>query len=320
MARLANKFRWLYMCLAYCLMPFFTCYPSAAYSNQSQSIYVFYPDVREPYKSIFNEILSGIEAASTSNVLAYSIHNSQELESYQSLFKSAGPGTAIALGNISKSIYPSLSVPAAIVSGASLLTTEDIESGVVGISLSPAPDQLIDKLIELAPEVNIISVVYHKETNGWLVDIAENYAQSHNLILERLEATDVRDAAQDFKVIFEQHQGKHHAIWLLQGDPTLDEKGMLPDVLSQAWESGCVVFSSNPSHVKRGALFSLYPDNYAMGKSLALLTNSLKKGNLISAQPVSDLKTAVNIRTAEHLNLNISRSQERGFDLIFPSQ
>ena len=289
-------------------------------ASANQTIHVFYPEVREPYNSIFNEIISGIEAASAYKVSPHAVRSNEDLENYDSLFDEAIPGSTIVLGNVGKALAATLAKPFPLVSGAVLLTDSDINAGITGISLSPSPTKLFDMLQTLAPNVKIVSVVYHKETNGWLVDIAADYAKTLGITLERFEATDVREAAAEFKTVFENHQGSSHAIWLLQGDPTLDEKGLLPDVLTQAWKSGCVVFSSNPAHVKRGALFSLFPDNYAMGKSLADMADHLIKGNVAKPEPVSDLKIAVNVRTAEHLNLNISRSQERGFDLVFPSQ
>jgi hypothetical protein len=96
------------------------------------------------------------------------------------------------------------------------------------------------------------------------------------------------------------------------------------------------VFSGNPSHSRRGLLFSMYPDNTRLGQALGQLAqeiqvrhqqtgSSLKVGDTIAPQeqhihilPLEHLHTGVNLRTAEHLGISISRDQE--FDIIFPPQ
>jgi putative ABC transport system substrate-binding protein len=90
-------------------------------------------------------------------------------------------------------------------------------------------------------------------------------------------------------------------------------------VLQESWSQDIAVFSSNFVHVRRGVLFSLYPDNVALGKSLA----GLAQGMLVSGNdgthgmlPLRDVQSAVNLRTAQHLGINPARQQ--GFDLIFP--
>ena len=92
-------------------------------------------------------------------------------------------------------------------------------------------------------------------------------------------------------------------------------------MLQESWNQGIAVFSSNSTHVRRGVLFSLYPDNVALGKSLA----GLAQGILISGDygkrgvmPLRDVQSAVNLRTAKHLGLKPSRQQ--GFDTTFPEQ
>ena len=99
----------------------------------------------------------------------------------------------------------------------------------------------------------------------------------------------------------------------------MDERAILPLTLRESWNRNIAVFSSNPSHVPRGVLFSLYPDNRAMGRTLAAM--AVEEGNgAASIEPLGDLRVAVNLRTAEHLGLDLSSRQRREFDLVFPPQ
>jgi putative ABC transport system substrate-binding protein len=90
--------------------------------------------------------------------------------------------------------------------------------------------------------------------------------------------------------------------------------------LKKAWKHRLVVFSSNPSLVEKGALFSLYPDNRKLGQSLAQASMAQRRGDPVGVQPTRDLLSVLNTRTAEHLGLGLSRSQLREFDIVFPSR
>ena len=92
-------------------------------------------------------------------------------------------------------------------------------------------------------------------------------------------------------------------------------------LLEKSWRSQLVLFSDNPSHVKKGVLFALYPDNAGLGRSLALMARDrVDHPEALSAGvlPLRNLFTAVNLRTAEHLGLVYSAKQQRSFNLVFP--
>jgi putative ABC transport system substrate-binding protein len=112
------------------------------------------------------------------------------------------------------------------------------------------------------------------------------------------------------------------ALWVPQDESVLDENSLLPVLLKEAWDRNLVLFSSTPEYVKKGALFSLYPDNTGMGRSLAALAlqqaqEPRPKGSALL--PLRDLLIAVNLRTAEHLGLRFPGQEMRKFDLVFPT-
>jgi putative tryptophan/tyrosine transport system substrate-binding protein len=92
----------------------------------------------------------------------------------------------------------------------------------------------------------------------------------------------------------------------------------LPLILKEAWDKNLTVFSSSPNHVKRGALFSLYPDNVAMGRRLAAMARNDAGAPKEAIVPLRDLQTAVNLRTADHLGLDLSRRDRSQYSLTYP--
>ena len=73
-------------------------------------------------------------------------------------------------------------------------------------------------------------------------------------------------------------------------------------------------------HVKKGALFAMTPNNVELGRSLAASALGMMSGELRKrgVQPLRELHTAINLRTASHVGLNIGYQQQRTFDLIYP--
>jgi len=282
------------------------------------AIAVLYPEVRAPYDRIFNDIVKGIKQGSNTPVATYALKVGDDQQKVSDWLQQTGLTTVISLGSRGKAIAGSLPADFNVIVGASILSDDNAAQGHIGISLSPAPGKMFAKLKELAPSVKTVNVIYHPQTNEWLVALAKRKAVEHNLQLVATPATDVREAAKIYKKLLAKNVRGESAIWLLQGDPTLDERGLLPTILSQAWNKSHVVFSSNPSHVKRGALFSLFPDNIRMGVSLSDKALQAIQGKDRDIEPLEDLLVAVNIRTAEHLALKISRAQARKFNLVFP--
>jgi len=283
-------------------------------------IAVLVPKVREPYKVVLDEIVAGIRDESSDPISLYTLTEDELISNAQDWLHETQPDIVISLGSSGRALTEHISGEYTVINGATFLTGGHFNSGLSGISLAPSPKILLEKLHELAPSVSRVTVIYHAATNGWLINIANRAAAEIGISLNALPAENIRAAAALYRDVLENQNRDTDAIWLLQGDPTLDERSLLPTILNKAWSKSFVVFSSNPSHVKRGALFSLFPDNRKMGGSLLEKALQIVEKGERSLDAVDDLKVAVNIRTAKHLNLKISRSQARSFDLIFPNR
>lgn len=70
---------------------------------------------------------------------------------------------------------------------------------------------------------------------------------------------------------------KTDALWLPLDPVTVNEQVILPRLLERSWEQNQVLFSSKPSHAKRGALFSMFPNHFELGKQLAIMVARIYK-------------------------------------------
>jgi putative ABC transport system substrate-binding protein len=286
---------------------------------EGKRIGVLYPEIREPYRAIFANIVAGVRDSGVGAVEEFVLLENAEGRGIDAWLESEAIDVLIALGRRGLLAAREQSSAVPVVAGAVLVGPGPETRGFKGVSLSPDPTRLLEMLRSLAPKVRRVSVVFNPDTNQWLIDRARDAAIRLRLEFKSYPAGDLRTAADRYQRIFESTDIGEDAIWLPQDPATVDERAILPLILRESWNQRMVVLSSNPSHVPRGVLFSLYPDNRAMGRTLAMLAVEPNDG-AISVEPLRDLKVAVNLRTAEHLGLELSQRRRRDFDLVFPPQ
>ncbi len=278
---------------------------------------VIYPQVQSAYARVFENIIDGIDAADGIQVLSKTISEGSEVDELNRWLDSEQADALIALGQHGYKIAKQLPSSRPMVVGAALVTPNHLN----GISLAADPEQFFKRLGNLTPPVKRVYLVYSEQNNGWLIPLAQAAAKRHSVELHSYEADDTRTAVRTYRDILGEVKDLQDAIWLPLDNIAPDE-AVLPMVLEAAWEKKLVVFSNNPSHVKKGALFSLFPDHREMGEELARMVIRLMRGTGAppGIVPLQDLKVAVNLRTASHLGMLFTPTQRSGFALIYPSR
>jgi putative ABC transport system substrate-binding protein len=289
----------------------------------SPAIGVVYPEVREPYRSIFSTIIAGINAELKQPLKHFLLQEqgASSAELYQWIEKEQ-LGLIIVLGKRSQSFIEAVSVEIPVIYGAlAAVSNSEIRNGP-GILLIPSPESFFDRLLSYAPGTGSILVVYNAEHNQWLIERARKSARSLGIKLKAIPASNIRQAAQIWNQAILENEDKPYAIWLLHDRTVVDDRAILSMILKESWERNIIAFSSNPAHVKRGVLFSLYPDNYNMGRSLGQLAlRHLSSGVTIDTlAPTEDVFEAFNTRTAEHLGIKLADDKVKEINLIFPGR
>lgn len=296
-------------------------FTSPASAAEEGRIAVVYPDIGEPYRGIFTSIVEGIEGKLGATVASYPVSAKTDISELKTSLQRQNTRVIIALGRQGMRVATELSGIAEVVVGGVLTVPEDEARVQPVISLSPDPALLFARMKALMPTARRVFVVYDPAVNGWLIKLAREAARAKGLELVAYEAQDLRSAVMFYQEIFSMANGRSDVLWLPQDSTTVEERSILPLVLQESWNQNIAVFSSNSSHVRRGVLFSLYPNNMALGKSLAgLAQDILVSGGYArrGMMPLRDVQSAVNLRTAKHLGLNPNGQQ--GFDMTFPEQ
>jgi len=301
--------------LLFCADPFFE---HTVQASTAFNVTVFYPDVRKPYSMIFETITNGIKEHPDINLSVQRISKTMtEAEILKSL-QQKKPNAVIMLGGGFKSLREKLNASFKTLYGATYFSSQYIEKGVMGVSMDPAPSLLFKELKKLHPNIKRIHVVFESNANGWLIEKAQQSTKKQGITLIPHQATNVKQAALIYKEIAQKNQHDESALWLLHHDPTLDSKSLLPRILVDAWKYKQVVISSNPAHVRQGALLSLLPDNQQIGKDLADMTINILNGKTVSIAPMKSSLVVANLRTAKHLSNFLMLKQKKNFALTYP--
>jgi putative ABC transport system substrate-binding protein len=286
--------------------------------TQTQALTVLYPELGEPYRTVFAEIIQGIEEQSKARPRAVALSANSDPAELRALPK---PGkVVIALGRqglkAAAALEPAPAVVVGGVGGGAGVESERLS----GISLSPDPALLFGMLKNLLPGIRRVIVVYNPQSNEALIRLAREAAKAQGLELAPIEAADLAAAARAYETLFAGADGRRDALWLPQDATTVEESTIVPMVLKESWGRSLPVFSSSVLHVKKGALFALYPNNVQLGRDLATLALAVQNGDAVrrGIGPLRAVRAALNTRTASHLGLNLVSTQQRSFDAIYP--
>lgn len=283
---------------------------------------VLYPDIGEPYRSAFSAIVRGIGERVRGDLLRIALSQGDTERSLANDLRLRHVRTVVALGRSGLKAAASLDRRVTVIA-AGVLSVPAAETNAALIqSLAPDPGLLFTRLRAFVPRARRVTVIHDPRQNDWLMRLAQEAARQQGLALWALEADDLKSATRRYQEVIPQLNPRRDALWLPQDSATLDDTTLLPWVLRESWTQGLPVFSSNVAHVRRGALFALYPDNAEMGRQLGVVAQSAQHGSgptLRGLQALRQVLTAVNARTAMHLGLDLQAAAQP-IHLILPER
>lgn len=281
----------------------------AAGQALAQQVVILYPMVSEPYARIYRDTLAGIEQTYKGDSRSLSVQPGQDLAPG---LLADDTGVAVALGDSAARALSKLRPLVPVITTA----TEDIPfPRRHRLAYYPDPPMLLAQLRRFQPGVERVKLVAAPELSDY-TDRVREVLGAAGVGLDVCDADDLKAAADCYRQLLSQASSTD-AIWLLQGGKLL-EPALLSYILDAAWRRQLLVFSSNPSHAGRGALFALYPDDEAAGRQIGSLINEcLRRCNgEPSVSYLREMKLVLNERTGRHLGLTISPDAHKNADLI----
>ncbi len=276
----------------------------------AQPVLILYPSVREPYGRIYRDTLAGIEQVYRGESRIVLVQPGQRLA--LELLVGSAPQIAVALGNSAARTLSELQLSVPVISTA---TAEMPFAVHRRLAYYPDPPLLLKQLQRFKPGVERIKLVAAPDIDDYIDEVREVVTNA-GVQLDVCDAETLKSAADCYRRLLGE-ASPADAIWLLQGGKLL-EPALLSYILDVAWRRQLPVFSSNPSHAGRGALFALYPDNEAAGRQIGgLIKECLQQCNA-EAPRISylrEMKIVLNERTSRHLGLDIAPEARQGVDL-----
>ena len=284
-----------------------------------EPVAVLYPDLGEPYRKVFTEIVTGIGEQSPQRMRAWPIGANQNLGELALALRRNGTRVVVALGRQGLKAAAAVDAPLGVVVGG-VSSVPDGEHQF-GICLTPDPALLFAQLRSLLPGARRVIVVYNPEHNEWLLRLAHEAAAALGLELAAHEARSLAAAARLYQGAIASADGKRDALWLPIDATTVDEATIMPLVLRDAWNRNVPIFSSSFSHINKGVLFSLYPNNAELGHALGRLAAALLAGEAPArgVTPLRDVQAALNTRTASHFGIVLEPQLQRAFHYLYPT-
>jgi putative tryptophan/tyrosine transport system substrate-binding protein len=293
----------------------------AAAADAGRALVVVYPDLGEPFRQVFVTIIEGMEERLGSGLARLAVAATANPAQVAEDIRKREVQVLVGLGRGGMRIAAALAGELAVLVGCVVSVQESEARSFPVHSLAPDPALLLARLKRLRPAVRRVHLVYDPKLNAWLVRLAREAARAEGLELLAQESADQSEALRAYAQLLAAADPVRDAVWLPQDPTTVDDNTVLPLVLKEGWNRNIAVFSSHVAHVKRGALFSLYPDNHELGRALAASAQRLvaaPKAGASGLLPLRQARAAINIRTAAHLGIDVPAAQA-GFDLVYPS-
>lgn len=280
---------------------------------------VLYPDIGEPFRSVFTTILEGIREQARQPVPGFAIGSDGSPPGLADELRRREVRAVIALGRSGLKAAASLDRTIGVVAGCVIGAPEGPAQAYAVHSLAPDPALVFAQLRRMVPTARRVFMVHDPQHNAWLARLAAEAARAAGMELAAIEADEPKRALRSYQEIFPAIDARRDALWLPQDATTVEESTLLPLVLQEAWQRSFTVCSSNVAHVRRGALFALYPDNPALGRSLAQSALDALAGRRAARGmvPLRDVLVAANQRTAAHLGLELDLRAHR-IDKLYP--
>ena len=283
-------------------------------AEEAIDLVIIYPEVREPFARVFEEVVRGAEEGYQQEVRRVSMADNQSPVDFVHVLDQSSP--VLVLGNRLARQVTEHNAGRRLIVGA--VSSE--YSDVFGITLIPDASVIAKKLPILVPAIKTVHIVTDAENSQLDFDRTAETLSQQGIQLSIHQADDIRVAAGVYRDLM-QTLDSDDAVWILPKGSFMNN-AMLSILLHESWEKHFVVFSSNPIHVKRGALFSIYPNNYKMGLSLGRLAQDIAQGNSPQRQmqALEDIFVTFNERTSNHLGINLTDDMRTHIDLILPAR
>lgn len=179
-------------------------YPAFA-SAATPTVAVIYPNVREPYREVFMEIIRGIETGLGQSVKHYVLDGDDDTPAALSeRVHDDRVDLVISLGRAGLSATKQLAEVFPVVIGAVLISPGQAAKGQAGITLTPDPEVFFERLKGIVPNAKEVTVIFDPRQKAWEIERARTAAKTQGLTLNAFPTEDLRLSAELYRKVLAQ--------------------------------------------------------------------------------------------------------------------
>jgi len=183
------------------------------------------------------------------------------------------------------------------------ILSQDVRANMTGISMVIPPEMQFKAILQAAPSVKRVGVVYDPTKTIKLIVEARKSAKKLGLTLVEKRISKKKDAIEAISGM----RGKVDAIWMA-ADTTAITPESIKYMLLYSFRTGIPLIGISDKYVKNGALIALSFDSEDIGKQAGEIASRVLDGeDVASISPAKPrkLKLSINVNTAKKLGLDI---------------
>jgi putative ABC transport system substrate-binding protein len=286
---------------------------------QDSSILVLFPEVDDPYRKAYEQIIEGLRSSGVGSLHSQPISKGQDFSKTQRWIDEheSSAKYLVTLGGRALQASGHLRHELRIIASAIDILPGDYP--VSGVSIFIHPEIYLEYLTTLSPQINQLVLYYNKKDES-IIEIVEKEAYQRGIEVTPISVINIETAILQITDMLKGIDPKTTAIWFTHNVIEFNTELLYPYILEESWNRRILVFSSMVSHTKRGFLFSLYPDYQGVGKEIGqLISEHELHDDAIVVRYTRAAKFALNTRTAQRLGLIIDNKTLKIIDVKFPA-
>lgn len=256
----------------------------------------------------YREAVNGFKNVVKTRVYEYVIMDEKGMDNSVVLrIKEQKTDLIFALGTdalqLAKGEFKNTPVVFAFVLNPDAVTGKGPHENIKGIDMIVPPLEQFNSLLDIAPRVKRIGVIYDPSKTQALINDVAIAAKSLGLTLVPYEIKSRGEAIDAISYM----EGKVDALWMAP-DTTAITRESIEYMLLFSFRTGIPLIGISDKYVKDGALLALSFDSEDMGRQAGELAMKILEGEDIKAISLlkpRKLKLSINLNTAEKLGLNI---------------
>ncbi len=267
----------------------------------------------DEYREIFDQTLKGIDASFGDEVQRFHLRpgiTEGEIKSWLASDIDAW----VALGRRARDLIQSVSTRVPGVVGLTYFSPKATPN-LSGVSLEYSADAVLPVIQSVLPQHDRIHVVYVENRDEWLIEQLTQSARMRGFIVRASAVTSLSEASDLYLTILKHGDPRSDLLWLLGGDE-LVSRVVARRLIETSLEYKFPIFSSRRGGVDYGFLLGGEPDYFEIGKQIGDALRNHASNGVPQAIPTSHIKSALNVRVARLLGLNVTAVMRRSIDIL----